>query len=49
MDLERDKADFLDIEFSILYFQGLSTILCVVPAFAKHGDIVTNRNFNFTF
>ena len=48
MDLERDIADFLGTESSILYSQGLSTIPCVIPAFAKRGDIiVADRGINF--
>ncbi|KAF8271056.1 serine palmitoyltransferase [Lactarius quietus] len=49
MDLERDIADFLGTEASILYSQGFSTIPCVIPAFAKRGDIiVADRGINFT-
>ena len=40
MDLERDGANFHGTVSSILYFQGLSTIPCVTPVFAKRGDIV---------
>src|ERR1700733_3168566 len=48
MDLERDIADFLGIEASILYSQGFSTIPCVISAFAKRGDIiVADRGINF--
>ena len=48
MDLERDIADFLGTEASILYSQGFSTIPCVIPAFAKRGDIiVADRGINF--
>ena len=48
MDLERDIADFLGRESSILYSQGFSTIPCVIPAFAKRGDIiVADRSINF--
>ena len=48
MDLERDIADFLGTESSILYSQGFSTIPCVIPAFAKRGDIiVADRSINF--
>ena len=48
MDLERDIADFLGTESSILYSQGFSTIPCVIPAFAKRGDIiVADRCINF--
>ena len=38
--LERDIADFLGTESSILYSQGLSTIPCVSPTFQKLGDII---------
>ncbi|KAI9438110.1 serine palmitoyltransferase [Lactarius indigo] len=48
MDLERDIADFLGTEASILYSQGFSTILCVISVFAKRGDItVTDRSIIF--
>ena len=48
MDLERDIADFLGTETSILYSQGLSTIPCVISAFAKCSDIiVADRGMNF--
>ncbi len=39
MDLERDIADFLGTEASILYSQGFSTIPCVI--------IVADRGINF--
>ena len=48
MDLERDIADFLGTEASNLYYQGFSTIPCVISAFAKRGDIiVADRGINF--
>ncbi|KAH6877364.1 serine C-palmitoyltransferase [Coprinopsis sp. MPI-PUGE-AT-0042] len=48
MDLERDIADFLGTEASILYSQGFSTVSSVIPAFCKRGDIiVADRNVNF--
>ncbi|KAH0587433.1 hypothetical protein H2248_006222 [Termitomyces sp. 'cryptogamus'] len=48
MDLERDIADFLGTEASILYSQGFSTISSVIPAFCKRGDIiVADRGVNF--
>jgi serine palmitoyltransferase len=40
MDLDRDMADFLGPEASILYSQGFSTIPCTISAFANHGDII---------
>ena len=40
MDLERDIADFLGTRSSILYSQRLSTMPCVIRAFAKRGDII---------
>ncbi|KAH8977004.1 serine palmitoyltransferase [Lactarius hatsudake] len=47
-NLERDIADFLGTEASILYSQGFSTIPCVISAFAKRGDIiVADRGVNF--
>jgi serine palmitoyltransferase len=49
MDLEREIADFLGTEASILYAQGFSTISSVIPAFSKRGDIiVADRAVNFT-
>lgn len=48
MDLERDIADFLGTEASILYSQGFSTVSSVIPAFCKRGDIiVADRAVNF--
>ena len=48
MDLEPDIADILGTVSSILYSQGFSTIPCVIPAFAKRGDIiVADRSINF--
>ncbi|KAF8624747.1 hypothetical protein AX17_007078 [Amanita inopinata Kibby_2008] len=48
MDLERDIAEFLGTESSILYSQGYSTISSVIPAFCKRGDIiVADRGVNF--
>ncbi|KAI9439806.1 serine palmitoyltransferase [Lactarius indigo] len=48
VDLERDIADFLGTETSILNSQGFSTIPSVISAFAKHGDIiVSDRGINF--
>src|SRR5437879_1562489 len=48
LDLERDIADFLGTESSILYSQGFSTISSVIPAFCKRGDIiVADRAVNF--
>ena len=48
MDLERDIANFLGTESSILYSQALSTIPWVILALAKRGDvIVANRGINF--
>jgi len=48
MDFERDIAEFLGTEASILYSQGFSTISSVIPAFCKRGDIiVADRSVNF--
>jgi serine palmitoyltransferase len=48
MDLERDIADFLGTEASILYSQAFATISAVIAAFAKRGDIiVADRGVNF--
>ncbi|KAI9452058.1 pyridoxal phosphate-dependent transferase [Lactarius psammicola] len=48
MDLERDIADFLGTEASILYSQGFSAIPYVFSAFAKRGDvIVADRGIKF--
>ncbi|KAH8980692.1 serine palmitoyltransferase [Lactarius akahatsu] len=47
-NLERDIADSLGTGASIIYSQGFSTIPCVIPAFAKRGDIiVADRGINF--
>ncbi|KAH8988182.1 serine palmitoyltransferase [Lactarius hatsudake] len=47
-NLERDIADFLGTEASILYSQAFSTIPCVISVFAKRGDIiVADRGVNF--
>jgi len=48
MDLERDIADFLGTEATILYSQAFATIPSVISAFAKRGDIiVADRGVNF--
>ncbi|KAH7883087.1 serine palmitoyltransferase [Phlebopus sp. FC_14] len=48
LELERDIAEFLGTEASILYSQGFSTISSVIPAFCKRGDIiVADRAVNF--
>ncbi|KAG6380375.1 serine palmitoyltransferase [Boletus reticuloceps] len=48
LDLERNIAEFLGTEASILYSQGFSTISSVIPAFCKRGDvIVADRSVNF--
>lgn len=48
LHLERDIAEFLGTESSILYSQGFSTISSVIPAFCKRGDvIVADRAVNF--
>ena len=47
-DLEKNIADFLGTEDTILYYQKFSTVSSVIPAFAKRGDIiVVDRNINF--
>ncbi|KAH8980690.1 serine palmitoyltransferase [Lactarius akahatsu] len=47
-NFERDIADFLGTEASILYSQGFSKIPCVTSAFAKRGDIiVADLGINF--
>ncbi|KAF8260776.1 hypothetical protein EI94DRAFT_1706051 [Lactarius quietus] len=47
MDLERNIADFLGTDASILYSQGFSTIPCVIFAFAKRWNILFfNRGIN---
>ncbi|KAH9028241.1 hypothetical protein EDB85DRAFT_1892647 [Lactarius pseudohatsudake] len=49
VDLERDIADFLGTEASILYPQGSSTMPCVISAFAKRDDIsVTDQGVDFS-
>ena len=40
IDLERNIADFLGTEASIIYSRGFSTISCVISAFPKRGDII---------
>jgi serine palmitoyltransferase len=48
LDLERNIAEFLGTEATILYSQGFSTISSVIPAFCKRGDvIVADRAVNF--
>lgn len=48
MELEKEIADFLGTEATILYSQGFSTISSVIPAFSKRGDIiVADRGINF--
>ncbi|KAI6130887.1 serine palmitoyltransferase [Pisolithus croceorrhizus] len=48
LELERDIADFLGTESTILYSQGFITISSVIPAFCKRGDvIVADRAVNF--
>lgn len=48
MNLEKDIADFLGTESSILYSQDFATISSVIPAFCKRGDIiVADRGVNF--
>ena len=47
-DLEKNIADFLGTEDTILYSQAFSTVSSVIPAFSKRGDIiVADRNINF--
>ncbi|KAH9060259.1 serine palmitoyltransferase [Lactarius vividus] len=43
-NFDRDIADFLGTEASILYSQGFSTISCVISAFAKRGDIIFDHD-----
>ncbi|KAH9060278.1 serine palmitoyltransferase [Lactarius vividus] len=46
--LERDIADCLGTEASILYSNGFSTIPCMISAFATRGDvIVADRGINY--
>jgi serine palmitoyltransferase len=48
MCLERDIADFLGTEASILYSQAFTAIPSIIAAFAKRGDIiVADRGVNF--
>ncbi|WFD34988.1 serine C-palmitoyltransferase [Malassezia cuniculi] len=48
MRLEREIANFLGMENSIVYSQGFSTISGVIPAFCKRGDIiVADSGVNF--
>ncbi|KAH9449658.1 hypothetical protein Pst134EA_019599 [Puccinia striiformis f. sp. tritici] len=49
MELERDIADFLGLQNSIIYAQGFSTTSSVIPSFSKRGDIiVVDRGVNFS-
>ena len=48
MDLERDVADSLGTEASIIYARGFSTIPCMISVFEKRWDIiVADRGINF--
>ncbi|KAH9955402.1 serine palmitoyltransferase [Russula dissimulans] len=48
MNLERDIADFLGTEATILYSQAFAAVPSVISAFAKRGDIiVADRGVNF--
>ncbi|EJF56701.1 serine palmitoyltransferase [Dichomitus squalens LYAD-421 SS1] len=48
IQLEKDIADFLGTEASIIYSQAFATISSVIPAFCKRGDIiVADRGVNF--
>jgi serine palmitoyltransferase len=48
LEFEREVADFLGTEASILYAQGFSTVSSVIPAFCKRGDIIiADRSVNF--
>lgn len=48
MQLEKEIAEFLDTESSIVYAQGFSTTSSVIASFAKRGDvIVADRGVNF--
>ncbi|KAL7422651.1 serine palmitoyltransferase component [Cryptotrichosporon argae] len=45
---EKDLANFLGTESSIIYSQAFATVSSVIPAFAKRGDIiVADRGVNF--
>ncbi|KNZ53526.1 hypothetical protein VP01_3213g4 [Puccinia sorghi] len=49
MELERDIADFIGLQNSIIYAQGFSTTSSVIPSFSKRGDIiVVDRGVNFS-
>ncbi|KAJ1988192.1 serine palmitoyltransferase component [Dimargaris cristalligena] len=40
MDLERKLADFVGADEAIIYSQGLTTTLSVIPCFSKRGDLL---------
>ncbi|KAJ1977608.1 serine palmitoyltransferase component [Dimargaris xerosporica] len=40
MDLEEKIAKFLNVQSAIIYSQGLTTTLSVIPCFSKRGDLI---------
>jgi serine palmitoyltransferase len=40
LDLERDLADFMRCEQTILYSSGFATVASAIPTFAKKGDLI---------
>jgi serine palmitoyltransferase len=40
MDLEEKIAKFMGTPDSILYSYGLATVMSVIPAFCKAGDLI---------
>ncbi|KAJ1969265.1 serine palmitoyltransferase component, partial [Dimargaris verticillata] len=40
MDLEEKIAKFLNMQSAIIYSQGLTTTLSVIPCFSKRGDLI---------
>ncbi|KAJ1658539.1 serine palmitoyltransferase component [Dispira simplex] len=48
-DLEKKLAEFIGSEEAIIYSQGLTTTLSVIPCFAKRGDIlICDEGINFS-
>ncbi|KAJ3374252.1 serine palmitoyltransferase component [Allomyces arbusculus] len=40
MQIERELAEFLQVDQAILYAQGFSAVGSVIPAFSKRGDLI---------
>jgi serine palmitoyltransferase len=49
MKLEKDLANYFGTEAGIIYAQGFSTIVSLIPAFSKRGDIIVcDEGVNFS-